>query len=300
MVTPNSFVAMNTKFANVCVWLESLGVKICSTRISQYRKDIEELARHCEVGQAQALWDAKGFDYLVRSNMEIAQLNNIYDAFKHHVSPGLVKRLKKLRKGSPSLVDEKSDQAKNEPRNTAFELEIAAGLSMSGYTVNLEDVCDIWIEGRNRPIALECKRPFSGGSVLSNVAKGFDQLRQRAAARPRTWGILVLSVSRIENDGTLYMSAKDEHSMHCMNSQYMKTFIETHKGNWGRAATAETIAVLLHMVAPVRLETPDILLYSEEIALYQIAKRDSEAHSFIESFSRKFGGSPEIRMADAS
>ena len=94
----------------------------------------------------------------------------------------------------PDLSDHPDDQ----PRSTLLELVTAADLADHGFIVNLtkskEDVAlacpDVG------PGAAECKRPVHLESILSNLQKIGQQLRQREKAGSR-FGVAVVGADRI-------------------------------------------------------------------------------------------------------
>jgi len=262
-----SYANMLRTYTDARSWFEALGAPFGpSSRLAHYHREMGMIASHFDLGTIEAFSEERGFQNLVRLLMEVGQINKVYQGLKTLDSPGLRGRLKRMRTGDPSVLNERRE-GNNLPRNAAFELEIASLLSLAGFDPNLEGECDIWIEKRlGCPLAIECKRPFSGESVQKNIEKGLSQLRRRFSERPESRGILFLSLTRAHDDGSgdesWPLRVINYPEMEAVGTQVMKSFVRDYRRLWENQRTpSKVIAVVFHLVMPTLLSEPNELRY---------------------------------------
>lgn len=135
-----------------------------------------------------------------------------------HLDQDLLKRsLKKVLRGKP--LEENED---DEPRNTLLEFVAAATALDLGFSISLTAVDeDVRLDhpeiGRG---AIECKRPLHAGTLLKNLNKIGDQLREREKTGS-TYGFAVIGADRMLglNTGKIY-SCKDLAEEHDVTTRF--------------------------------------------------------------------------------
>src|SRR5436853_6519042 len=105
---------------------------------------------------------------------------------------------------------------------------------------------------------LDGKRPLSYGKVEARIREGLDQLMERyeSYTRPQSVrGILALSISKIENDGSKALNAQNPNTLHFAIRDILEKFRRTYSRIWENSGDDRTLAVLLHLYTPCFLNT---------------------------------------------
>jgi hypothetical protein len=170
-------------------WLEGLGLGNGSDRLHKYVREIRKQTP-LPFPNIQEVAEL-GFVYL-----EALEFIDVYKAYNGAENPRLIAKLERALKGCHTLIDESTQN--NDPRNTMFELALAAGLRLRGVDVELGEP-DLIINFPKRQYVVECKRPFRETSLKANVREAESQLR--ANLRPGQHGVIAISLNRIINPG---------------------------------------------------------------------------------------------------
>jgi hypothetical protein len=173
----------------VAAWLKELGLGNGSDRLHKYICEIQKQAP--PLPSMQELVE-HGFAYL-----EGKEFISICTAYKGAEDTKLVAKLEKALKCCHTLIEESSKNSG--PRNTMFELALAADLKLRGVDVELGEP-DLIVNFPKGQYVIECKRPFKETSVRANVKEAESQLRVNL--RPGQHGVIAISLSRIINPGT--------------------------------------------------------------------------------------------------
>lgn len=170
-------------------WLEGLGLGNGSDRLHRY---IFEIRKQTPLPFASVQELAElGFVYL-----EASEFIDVYKAYKGAESCTLIAKLERALKGCHTLTEESTTN--NGPRNTMFELALAAGLRLRGVDVELGEP-DLIINFPNGQYVVECKRPFRETSLKANVKEAESQLR--ANLKRGQHGVVAISLNRLVNPG---------------------------------------------------------------------------------------------------
>jgi len=164
--------------------------------------------------------------------------------------------LRKFTAGCTLLTD-KRRAGKNLARNVGFELDIAASFRECELPITLKPPADLWVDIGTTRIALECKRPFSDASIGANLDNGFRQLRHRYREHSTpsdVRGILALSGSKMENDGSRFLKGDDLADLNCSIEHVSNGFVAKTEPFWDHARDDRTIGIVvcLRALSPTR------------------------------------------------
>jgi hypothetical protein len=178
----------------VAEWLKDLGLGNGSDRLHKYICEIRKQAAATTIEEVTRL----GFVHL-----QASEFTDVWRAYKGAENPRLIAKLERALKGCDTLAEESPQNS--DPRNTMFELALAAGLKLRGIDVELGEPTDLIINFPSGQYILEGKRPFRESSVRANVKDAAHQLRTNL--RPDQHGVIAISLSRIINPGTKLLYA---------------------------------------------------------------------------------------------
>ena len=142
---------------------------------------------------------------------EIAEFLFVVDTLPK--SPHLLKhpRFKEIFSGGLLPVAE----SKTTPRDTLFELTVAALFERAGLHSDILAVADVETVFLSTPICTECKRLQSFGALETRIGEAHHQLVPRIAARGKAAiGLIALSVTKALTEGTKKLITQDEAQMH--------------------------------------------------------------------------------------
>jgi hypothetical protein len=125
---------------------------------------------------------------------DVIEFLDIFDAFESEPHELIAPKIERASSGVLSPVDERSEKA--DARNIQFELSLAAEWRLNGLDVKIGEPDFTLFVGTTKFI-VECKRPYSEGSVRSNVKSANRQLGPQLDKDANAFGAIAISVSRI-------------------------------------------------------------------------------------------------------
>jgi hypothetical protein len=177
-----------------------LAHKVAGSRFEMYQRDLLELRDRLLRGGAQAIKElvAGPEEQRVRYVNAILQAGDLAVTVPY-MKASDPKRLKPklqriLGKADVLLADE--TERSNDARNIQFELAMAARLATADFEAVLGDRPDPDVAcrvGEDR-IHVECKRPFSPGSIQGNISDAQGALRESLGRDPTARGLVMISI----------------------------------------------------------------------------------------------------------
>jgi hypothetical protein len=171
-------------------WLDGLGMKkndrvhqaIRKVRAHYFWKTPPDLN---EPWYARTLFDA---------DHDVIEFLDIFDAFQSEPHELIAPKIERASSGLLSPVDERAEKA--DARNMQFELSLAAEWRLNGLNVTIGEP-DFTLSVGTTNFIVECKRPYSEGSVRSNIKEAKRQLAPQLDKDANAFGAIAISVSRI-------------------------------------------------------------------------------------------------------
>jgi len=176
----------------VSSWLSSLGIKIEKNRLSTYRRAFRTINAYISARTIQKIRSELSPIEAANAFHEFGEIFQVWRGLKSLDDPILRQKLAKAVKGPVMLSEERPETS--EPRNTLFELVIAAHLSLCGIKVWFRDPDDIVARVLHTPLLIECKRIQKGARFKDRFDEAEDQLVRNLAneASPGSKGVIAI------------------------------------------------------------------------------------------------------------
>jgi len=130
----------------------------------------------------------------MNAQLDIIEFLDIFDAFKCEPLELVAPKVERAASGPFSPVDERAENS--DARNLQFELSLAAEWRLNGLNVRIGEP-DFTLLAGSSEFIIECKRPFSEGSIRSNIRNAKGQLAVHLDKYKSAFGAIAISVSRI-------------------------------------------------------------------------------------------------------
>jgi len=229
-------------------WLNDLGIRTSGTRYASYLKSLIFIEARWRAGATRA--DEIPVDPLVMETafVESSQLLRIWRGLHATATDGVVARLRKATKGPVLLKDEKATNSSNAGRDSAFELEIAAGCAHFG-AIGLEGRVDVRSEIGTIPVSVECKRPSSERKLTSSLKEASTQLEMELSQTALAcYGVVAMSVSKSHWKAGALIKGGSMESIRQSMVLWLKRFDERYVEPWfASVPDGRIIAVFVHL-----------------------------------------------------
>lgn len=152
----------------------------------------------------------------------------IYKAFRDGQIQLPKRKLVAALQGPVEYPHEDDASASNHPRNIMFEFFIIAMFKNAGFFCDNRTDADLLFQSDDYPVYVECKRPMKLTTILKNVKRANQQLRNRIGGTlglPRGRGLVALSLTKIVNPNQRILRFPDEESM---RSELQRMLREAH------------------------------------------------------------------------
>lgn len=136
---------------------------------------------------------------------EALEFCTVYEAFHDFPSEVIRPKLLLALSGPKSVTNETPSNTR--PRNTMFELFIAADWKLNGLDVELGDP-DIILHTGGHTFNVECKRLYGHASLYDNLRSARNQLRKKTNISSNTHGLIAVSISRLVNPGDKFFHCR--------------------------------------------------------------------------------------------
>jgi hypothetical protein len=208
------------------------------TRIQFHLRILEKLRLTPGIADDQTLW----------SLVEATELADIYCSL-----PRLEWRLLKEKFGrvlNGPLHPQEETSESNLARNTMFELHLSGYLNHKGIAADICDNPDISCAIGGRHVFIQCKRPFSRKSIMSNIRAALGQLSKdlNEAHDVRNRGVVAVSLSHAVNPSEMHMQVKTERDI---NSAIMSVITPICKSTYHLLKGPRIVGISFGVTVPV-------------------------------------------------
>ena len=290
-LTQRSYEEVLAKFEQALSWTQSLGISFPRSRITQYRKHMQDLIRARADSNIDALLEQGMFRSLVNSSHEVTQINAIYDGLQRYpVTPELVRRIRKAIRGPEFVEHESTADASHEGRDFAFELSIASLFSRAGYDWDPSSTTDVFVTDAPIRFHIECKRPTKNKAVRSAVNKGLKQLNtslNNPGAIDTSYGLLAIAIDTIVVPKGKFLEAQTPDSIDRRVQEETENFIRQHGIHWAVPRAKRIIGTLIVLRMPTVVKSLNILTSAGFIAVNPIVSKQDLSYSVLEMMRTK-------------
>lgn len=196
----HNFSKVLDKYSVVCNWLQTLGFDYSSSRYGIYKRLFHELIS--AINKRDYNGDISDLFRKFRpAYIEMNEIIRTYNALNGMESSEFVAQLAKVVSGKAFSSNGE------ESRNFLFELNTATRFIKAGYSVKLNNVCDVVVDlGPNGKLFVECKRVSSEGKLSQNIKKASKQIsvRIKESVSKKVKGLIAINVSELLPDTTSF------------------------------------------------------------------------------------------------
>jgi hypothetical protein len=160
------------------------------------KRATEALREELETGEPAYV---KAIGNYVFGLTEALEFCTVYEAFKD--LPGELIRPKIMLALSGPMTIQSETPRNSRPRNTMFELFLAADWKRNGLDVDLGDP-DIILHVGDHVFNVECKRPYGSAGLYDNLRSARNQLWRKTDVSRHRHGLIAISISRLVNPGS--------------------------------------------------------------------------------------------------
>jgi hypothetical protein len=210
LVTRQSLSTYLSELDAACDWLYSLGVQPHQTRFANYKNDLSEVLRHRIADTFHKLPAIVSVQRFLDAFIESGELIDIWKAFAGHSNGCVLRKIPAAVKGHPDPAHQKA--VGPEPRDTLFELSVAAFFRSKGIPALLGKRTDVLLRSQGYTLLFECKRPRSHKGLKQSLKKASEQLQReikRRKTRIFTRGVVALDVSLLIRRPGYFLDGRD-------------------------------------------------------------------------------------------
>lgn len=256
-------------YSNALIWLAELTQVNSSSRFYDYLKILNEIVDSSDLpnggtseNQMDKIIEKYGENAVRGATLETDELIEIHNAFRNE--PNIIPKLllDKIVVGKLSEAEEEADKPNSaNPRNTLFELTVAARVQSSGLYSKLNEDADVVFNFRNYKVFIECKRFFGEKNFESHVRKSNEQLieRYKKFGLPKNSlgicpiGFPLFSLTKVLNSEQLFLRANSIEEATLMLSDKVTELVKKNRQLIMRKSHSNTIATGFYFRLPVML-----------------------------------------------
>jgi hypothetical protein len=279
------FEELGEHFNKACAWMQEQGCPISATRISMYKKDLDELILNFRTLTSNTLLTEGRLEAILHSMHEASELISVYRGLSSHSCGALAPKLKEMASGPKYGEQENPATSSNRARNTAFELITAARLLAAGYEIDITTEADIIARRNEKILYIECKRPQSPTGVNSNLKGALKQLERRyqeSVDPSKVRGIVALSINKAVPPAAQILHAITNLSAGRTLAGAVENFQNEHSRRFRNVEDRKTIGLMFDFSAPIVLRTERMLTIGRHTGYHVLERGPADEHAVIE------------------
>lgn len=241
----DSFEHFELIFKKAIDLFEEYGIKVESSRIDKYEKDLSIIVKTFPFNSATKVELSEKLKSHSNTLYEVSQINFIYESLSKIKDQNLIKQLKKIIKGPVSYQEESIKTSSNEARNFQFELYILSALMNSGI-LEYKQIGnhDISFEYKNKIIIIECKRVQSTQQIRNRIKEAGKQI-QKSNTLKLINGIVALDISKIINPNFDILVASNKESLGRLLTNIANNFANHNSKFWNNEFKYKKVTAII-------------------------------------------------------
>ncbi len=252
-------------------WLSNLGFTRRVDRIHSHISTIRRLEAARRNGTIAELLSTTGGDQLGWSLIEATEFIDIFNGLRNYTAQTeLRNKLREVLKGAVHPGQETHTSSANKGRNITFELNLASRLYRRGIHVHLGPNPDLLCKINQWSIYIQCKRPFSANSILTNISEARSQLTRdlNDSQDITSRGVIAISLSRVLNSGDKIAVAETEHDLNRQLGDEIQDLGEGYfRRAWGSVVDTRIVGVLFHLITLGIVKENNRLIAAQQLIL---------------------------------
>ena len=227
------------------------GHDLSATRVGTYERDMKRLVELGPDGRVALSSEERGQAFLLGAEIsELLFASKIALGCAHLAeSPGIAEIF-----GGPDFASaENNHNSSNKPRNTLFELTLAAYIELAGLHAEFGNLTDVRTTFRDFPILIEAKRPQKFEKSEANIRHAAKQLAARSAD-PRELRLVAICIGKMLTYGTHILRADTRASMSAQLSNTAESFFSTTRRHWEKKEHVDGLLVRISVTGVIENE----------------------------------------------
>ncbi len=221
-------------------WLDSLGLPYSKTRFGGYRKAIYDFERRLTTDTEEEF--QRTFYQFLNAHSEIVEIIRIYNDLHKFNFSDYIDQLRKVTGGQGF----RNGSAKDQSRDFAFELTMAARFVRGGFAITLNNQADVIAKREDTPkIYVECKRIKSGSKISKNISKANSQLKKRLSLdlSNKSRGFVAINVNDVVNPKNTMLIVPSAAILQEYNSENLDKFALDNEDNFKAGKFSKCLGV---------------------------------------------------------
>jgi len=256
-------------------WLSSIGLPYSKSRFGKYKRILDDFGTDIDKGDDGA-FKTRLYEFL-NAHAEVTEIVRIYNELCEYSFTDYIDQLKRVTSGQAF----RNVSAKDQSRDFAFELTMAARFIRGGFEVKLNQLADVIAKREDTPkIYVECKRIKSLSKVATNIKKANEQLKKRLSLDKSSFprGLVAINVNDLINPNNNMMLIENVESLQRINSDNLNQFVQEHEGNFNAKRFSKNLGVFCEHIdqAFIHERTPPAVANCRGVKFYQYPASASE------------------------
>lgn len=293
--TKNTYADILNKLKEVVEWLKSIGIRLPSTRIASYEKDLSKLLEAIKENKISEFTKNDAFERVANSFYEATQLIDIYTGLSRvPVTPGLKSRLRMLVRGPIASSGEKTNGSSHQPRDYGFELLISSLFAQSGFAIDLDQETDIIAANKSNTYYIECKRPRGLKSFLPSINSAVSQLKIRFdknVSDSSHLGLIAVSVDLVLHQKQDIIVVPDEKIVELSLKRSIVDLISPNKIRFSKITHPQILGMFFLVQVSIVLQDSNILTKASYLVGYNLVDISSTNGYLFKTILRSIGNS---------
>jgi hypothetical protein len=198
--------------------------------------------------------------------------------------PGGIRHvLRRALDGPVDLLEESEDNSRG--RNATFEVVVGGLLAHAGLRVEFRENPDVFTAYADRPVVIQCKRPFKPESVSRNLFKAGRQLRKDLRQHHDGLAVIAMSFSRLFNAGNKLARFSTEDEMDTKLHVDLRRAADNLDGTLDQIKRFGVSAVFFHSATPAFIEANPGMVFRQVGAMIPVAANKNEI-SLLQGLSK--------------
>lgn len=248
-------------------WMAEHSLYVDRIRLSQYRRDIEELMRADEGEALPELLRERAAARLLGSVVEASEIRRVYRGAIFFAGTGLEPGIRALLERASAEAEAHSHGGGESGRDLGLDMTLAARLSASGFAVEVDDDGGFVATIAGRTVCFESVRVSSARDAGVRIREAERRIADRCRTRAGARAVLALAVSRHEDLGLDLLTCPDPMQLSRRLETALDQFLDRYEPLWSRPPDASLIGVWVYVGRPVLVGSMGRLLYAQRFAL---------------------------------
>jgi hypothetical protein len=275
-----SYEEILTELAQIRLGWKAYGHNLSATRVGFYEREVRRLIELGPEGRGM-LSDAEcGRAFLLSVETSELLFASSIALSREHLARSA--RIADIFSG-PEFASKESGNGSNQPRNTLFELTLAAHIEQAGLCAEFGALTDVKTSFRGFSILIEAKRPQTLGKAEANIRRAVKQLAARSEPAP-SLRLVAVCIGKMLTNGTHTLRAKTRDSMRARLDKEANDFFATTRRFWENKGHVD--GLLVRIAVAGRIDNERRHFYAAPISLFMRPGLTRDCVDLLKNFAQ--------------